>query len=71
MTPSMWHRRGASDLATLRADLDQLDAEALRELVVELTPELEPSVLAGLVDAVARRIVRAKARDALSPGGNG
>lgn len=64
----MWQRRSDSDLATLRAQLDQLDAAALRDLLVELTPELEQSAFARLVDAAARRIVRTRGRSALSPG---
>ena len=44
--PPMWRHRTDADVAGLRAQLEQLDAASLRDLVVEVSPELEPAAYA-------------------------
>jgi hypothetical protein len=58
--------RRASD--GLLAHLEQLDAGTLRDVLVELSADLEPAQQARLVDIATRKLVKAKGRKALPSG---
>ena len=60
--------RSPSAPDTLRAHLEQLDASALRDVLVELSADLEPTKRALLVDIATRKVVKAKGRRALPSG---
>lgn len=63
-------RPDADPVFELRQHVELLEAPALRELLFEVTSELEPVAYARLVDAAARKVVGEKGRGALRGAGD-